>query len=838
MDGRYRVTERIGTGAMAAIYRAEQDGDPREVALKIIRPEIVQNRTVSARFHREAKAASKLRHAGIVRVLGWGFEKEMPYIAMELIDGEDLFEVAEREGPLPQAWSVLTAMRVCDALAVAHEAGVVHRDLKPENVMVIPPSSEGGEHGVKVLDFGIAKLVGPVGFTDETVPQVLTKVGSAVGTPSHMAPEQARGDPVDGRTDIYALGVLLYEMVTGHLPFEGNNPLLVAIQQVRDPPPPPSRWLPEIHPTLERVILHTLEKSPDDRPQTAGALGSALEDVFGELVGEHVVDDPETAVTRITDLKAAQDDKRAAFDSLTNENDAPTLKRDVQGVRAVLDSMLDYIDDIDDLDDIDDIDDPSTENVTLRGKLEPSPPTAHRLTDEDDEPTMADSLPDGGDDIWDDEDGQPTQVADRRKPRRRQRQTLKGGVGPSPPIAPRRAEAAPRPTPPQSAPKAAPRPAPKAARAPGGPKGTGRQGAASGDSAGFKSSVGATTMTAGGIGELRGGQAIEKRAAPPELVNEDTDDSEAPTSVVHQSEVLPASLKAPPSRPEPSPEGSPAPRTLASGAGVHAGGPRPRPAKTLQSEVAMGPSDQKPIEIAIEGAMLPQRTLVSDDGFSASLDEVNAELEPDKARFHRTMPMAQASDDIQDRRSSRPHPVRPMPGESARQRAASITRRSSVEAGLPPPPARAPFDSEAPIETVVSDSAPLVAAAEASRREQMDSEAPIATVVSDAKPLINAAAMYASSNPPPSTSQPPVTSVLPASAPLPLQGGPGRTPMVSSQPLPPSEWPMSAAGRDYAGELDAMLKDMPRGRPIVSSLIVVILVGGAIGALIWVLFLY
>jgi serine/threonine protein kinase len=346
VDGRYRVLERIGTGAMAAIYRAEQDSEPKEVALKIIRPEIVQNRTVSARFHREAKAASKLKHPGIVRVLGWGFEDDVPYIAMELIDGEDLFEVLEREHTLPQAWSVLTAMRICEALSVAHAAGVVHRDLKPENIMVMPPDEEG-QRIVKILDFGIAKLVDPVDFSEETVPQVLTKVGSAVGTPSHMAPEQARGGPVDGRTDIYAVGVLLYEMTTGHLPFEGSNPLLVAIQQVRDVPPPPSQYLPDLHPDFEKLILRALEKSPARRPQTADEMLAALNELFDTLVEEHKqsnappewgIVDPPSADTFITSIDAASDDD--GDDTLEGETDPTTLKRNIAGIRRLIDSMI------------------------------------------------------------------------------------------------------------------------------------------------------------------------------------------------------------------------------------------------------------------------------------------------------------------------------------------------------------------------------------------------------------------------------------------------------------------------------------------------------------------
>ena len=188
--------------------------------------------------------------------------------------------------------------------------------------MLTVPDPQTGEQLVKVLDFGIAKLVGPLPgdvFSDETVPQVLTKAGSAVGTPSHMAPEQARGGEVDGRADIYAVGVLLYEMITGHLPFEGTNPMLVAIQQVRDEPPSPRVHLPSINPSLERLILRMLEKDPADRPQSASALAGELLAVLAMIDDgdEPTVRSPSTASTisaiaghhqvTITEVKAVTD---------------------------------------------------------------------------------------------------------------------------------------------------------------------------------------------------------------------------------------------------------------------------------------------------------------------------------------------------------------------------------------------------------------------------------------------------------------------------------------------------------------------------------------------------
>jgi serine/threonine-protein kinase len=321
IDGRYRIVELLAIGAMARVYRAEQKDPPCELAVKVLGREIAVHKTAAARFHREAKAASRLDHPGIVRIYGWGVSGDVPFIAMELLQGRDLFAVLEREERLTQERAVRLAMLICDALQAAHDSGVVHRDLKPENVMVLERDAHGEER-IKLLDFGIAKMAPRAensAYNDETFPQVLTKVGSAVGTPSHMAPEQARGVGVDGRADIYALGVLLYEMVTGHLPFEGSNPIDVAVRQVREAPPPPSRYLREIHRGLESIILRCLEKDPVARWQNARDVNGELLRVLNDLTGEEPV----------TQQTAAAD-----------EDELPTRERDVRDVRALLNKLL------------------------------------------------------------------------------------------------------------------------------------------------------------------------------------------------------------------------------------------------------------------------------------------------------------------------------------------------------------------------------------------------------------------------------------------------------------------------------------------------------------------
>ena len=292
VGGRYELKELVGRGAMAQVYRADDTLRGREVALKMVRQEVVENPTTAARFQREVKAASKLLHPNIVRVYEWGVDKGDAFIAMELIGGEDLFELIGKVGPLPQELAIKITIEICKALALAHRRGVIHRDLKPENIMVLP----GAPPRIKVLDFGIAKLrpsLGDDSWNDETAPKSITKTGTAVGTPSHMAPEQARGAPVDGRTDLYGVGVLLYEMLTGRLPFEGKSPVEIALKHVREIPLPPQHHRPDLHPRLNGLIVKTLAKSPSMRPSSADAMRATLETLLSEFEQEDGEDDEE-----------------------------------------------------------------------------------------------------------------------------------------------------------------------------------------------------------------------------------------------------------------------------------------------------------------------------------------------------------------------------------------------------------------------------------------------------------------------------------------------------------------------------------------------------------------
>ncbi len=271
------------------VFRGEQDAAPRQVAVKVMHRGLSSDRAFVKRFEREARAAACIDHPNTVRILEHGVDRDVVYIAMELLSGHDLFEVLGRERRLSEARAARILIQVCAALEAAHRQGVVHRDLKPENVMLVRDPRAPGAERVKVLDFGIAKLLerepgeAALGRGPESI---ITLVGTVIGTPEYMSPEQARGiAPVDARTDVYACGVLLYQLVTGHLPFMGESPIDVILQHVERAPAPPSTLVPRLHPGLERVILRALAKWPAQRQQSARALGDEMIALLPELDG-------------------------------------------------------------------------------------------------------------------------------------------------------------------------------------------------------------------------------------------------------------------------------------------------------------------------------------------------------------------------------------------------------------------------------------------------------------------------------------------------------------------------------------------------------------------------
>ncbi|MFP5282232.1 MAG: Stk1 family PASTA domain-containing Ser/Thr kinase, partial [Actinomycetes bacterium] len=278
VGGRYELGEPLGRGGMAEVRRAVDSRLGRQVAVKQLRADLATDPTFQARFRREAQSAAGLNHPNIVAVYDTGEEPDpvtgvgIPYIVMELVQGSTLRDLL-REGRklLPERALELTA-GVLDALSYSHKAGIVHRDIKPANVML----TRGG--GIKVMDFGIARAVADTSAT-------VTQTAAVIGTAQYLSPEQARGETVDARSDIYSAGCLLYELLVGRPPFMGESPVSVAYQHVREAPVPPSRLDPAISADIDAVTLKALAKDPDDRYQSAREMKADLTRV---LAGEQV----------------------------------------------------------------------------------------------------------------------------------------------------------------------------------------------------------------------------------------------------------------------------------------------------------------------------------------------------------------------------------------------------------------------------------------------------------------------------------------------------------------------------------------------------------------------
>ena len=265
---------------MGTVYRGVHTLMDKPVAVKILRGELATDAEAVSRFHREARSASRLDHEHCIRVSDFGQSDDgLLYLAMELLEGRSLGQRL-REERVSFGESASIAYDIALALEHAHEAGVIHRDLKPDNVFLARRSR--GREIVKVLDFGLAKLASDSGKSHS-----ITRDGTIFGTPEYMAPEQAQGEPLDARTDLYALGVLLYRMTTGVLPFHGETFVQTLTQHIREVPKPPHELAPDIPPTLEAIILRCLEKRAKDRYDSAGAVAEALRPLVqrGEATG-------------------------------------------------------------------------------------------------------------------------------------------------------------------------------------------------------------------------------------------------------------------------------------------------------------------------------------------------------------------------------------------------------------------------------------------------------------------------------------------------------------------------------------------------------------------------
>ena len=284
LDGKYRLEARLGIGGMGTVYRARHLLIDRPVAIKVLNPRFVEDEAARTRFRREAKAAGRLQHTNAVTVTDFGQSQDgYVYLVMELLEGRTLREVLAKEAPLDTARSVSLMLQASAAVAAAHEAGIIHRDLKPANIFIVQHAEVPAV--VKVLDFGIAKLAAD--SLDDDDHKTLTQVGAMIGTPRYMSPEQCDGADLTPAADVYSLGVILYELLTGTVPFSGSTPLSIAMKHTSEIPRSLRDFVSSIPPALEQVVLRTLEKNPADRPANAAEFRKELLETAERLGLEH-----------------------------------------------------------------------------------------------------------------------------------------------------------------------------------------------------------------------------------------------------------------------------------------------------------------------------------------------------------------------------------------------------------------------------------------------------------------------------------------------------------------------------------------------------------------------
>lgn len=282
LAGRYELIEKIGDGGMAIVYKAKDRLLKRFIAVKILKPEFVQDIKFVENFRKESHAAASLSHPNIVSIYDVGQEGNINYIVMELVSGKTLNELIKEEAPMDYRKAADIAKQVAAGLSAAHKKGIVHRDVKPHNILMT-------EDGIaKITDFGIAKAV-----TNTTI--VDSGKDNVMGSVHYFSPEQAKGTNVDEKSDIYSLGIVLYEMLTGKVPFDGDNPVTIALMQINEPVTPPSVFNHNVPPGLERIVMKAVEKQPKDRFASADEMIEALDkmEVVNRVVGDSVYDGAE-----------------------------------------------------------------------------------------------------------------------------------------------------------------------------------------------------------------------------------------------------------------------------------------------------------------------------------------------------------------------------------------------------------------------------------------------------------------------------------------------------------------------------------------------------------------
>src|SRR4051812_39022000 len=287
VGGRYELGELIGYGGMAEVHRGRDSRLNREVAIKVLRADLARDPSFLNRFRREAHSAAGLNHPSIVAVYDTGEDltadgTPQPFIVMEFVDGRTLRDIVRSEGPLPARRALEIVADVCAALDFSHRNGIVHRDIKPANVMITPTGA------VKVMDFGIARAVADTSST-------MTQTANVIGTAQYLSPEQARGEAVDARSDVYSTGCLLYELLTGAPPFQGDSPVAVAYQHVRENPVVPSGRTPDVPRAVDSIVMKALAKNVANRYQSAAEMRQDIQRALANqpVLAEAVMTDAE-----------------------------------------------------------------------------------------------------------------------------------------------------------------------------------------------------------------------------------------------------------------------------------------------------------------------------------------------------------------------------------------------------------------------------------------------------------------------------------------------------------------------------------------------------------------
>jgi hypothetical protein len=312
LSGRYETSERLGSGGMSNVYKATDRILERTVAVKILAEHLSDDERFVARFRREALAVAKLIHPNIVQVYDTGVDEDRHYIVMEYVEGRSGAQILQRSGPVEPEIAAEIGIQSCAGLDYAHRRGIIHRDVKPGNLMIVGGPVGGGEMVVKLTDFGIARAL------EQTR---ITQVGSVVGTAAYLAPEQVRGEEATPATDVYALGVVLYQFLTGRLPYEGSSLAELAVRQQNEKPLPPDTYNSEVPETLGAAVLRALEGDPNRRYASADELAAGLRlgmeggDVtlpLGEGTAATNVLGGDTAATRHMGRDTAQTEYRPA----------------------------------------------------------------------------------------------------------------------------------------------------------------------------------------------------------------------------------------------------------------------------------------------------------------------------------------------------------------------------------------------------------------------------------------------------------------------------------------------------------------------------------------------